>query len=405
MDTKTTYILGRDVIGQHVTKGAETRGAVFLADGRGSTRGLYGPASEALLDAAQVSGGGAWTKVLNYDAYGNAVGFDPATAATEILYNGEAFNARTGQQYLRARWYNPSVGGFGRLDPWAGSVYRPATLNGYGYCHGDPVNYIDPSGRMGVTGYGLAQTLLMTSAISNTQAAGYHFASAYYWGVKASKTSVLGMPGSTQIDYNSWGMALSHAALGGFHMLMAGLSMKSLASGGGGSVGMRFAPTGGGAVAIELVAEISAKAVALAGAKGVAGVIGLLVAQAQSENAPTGGGGGGGESSKPTPSNKPLTRKWRRHTIAERPGGCDADAERINELFDGKAEIHTIVHKYGGRSKLGHYGNEYTNWNYHKVVVRGDRVYDAYTGSGGRSINEYKSLWALHGKGLINFGF
>ena len=133
VDTKTTYILGTDVVGQYVTvEGAGTQGAVFLADGRGSTRGLYDPASEALLNAAQVSGGGASTKVLNYDAYGNAVGFDPATAATEMLYNGEAFNARTGQQYLRARWYNPSVGGFGEGKGVRTILYAYKTREGKG---------------------------------------------------------------------------------------------------------------------------------------------------------------------------------------------------------------------------------------------------------------------------------
>ena len=280
------------------------------------------------------------------------------------------------------------MGGFGRLDPYAGSIHRPATLNGYGYCGGDPINYVDPSGRMGVTGYGLAQTLLMTSAISNTQAAGYHFASAYYWGVKASKTSVLGMPGSTQIDYNSWGMALSHAALGGFHMLMAGLSMKSLASGGGGSVGMRFAPTGGGAVAIELVAEISAKAVALAGAKGVAGVIGLLVAQAQSENAPKGSGGGGGGGGDESSSSDSMT-KWKRQRPSECPDDCRDFAQKVKNGIGG--DMKEI--KPRGYPRLGPFDGEYTRWDEHWVVVKDGRVYDRLTGDQGMAVEKYKSLW------------
>jgi len=40
---------------------------------------------------------------------------------------------------LRARYYNPSIGQFMRLDPIE-------TLNRYQYSGGNPVNFIDPSG-------------------------------------------------------------------------------------------------------------------------------------------------------------------------------------------------------------------------------------------------------------------
>ncbi len=46
------------------------------------------------------------------------------------------------------RWYDPAVGRFLRQDPWLGSVYAPLTLNAYGYCVNDPVNAVDPSGRI-----------------------------------------------------------------------------------------------------------------------------------------------------------------------------------------------------------------------------------------------------------------
>ncbi|GIV07273.1 MAG: hypothetical protein KatS3mg017_0475 [Fimbriimonadales bacterium] len=47
------------------------------------------------------------------------------------------------------RWYGPAVGRFLQQDPWLGSVYAPLTLNGYGYCVNDPVNAVDPDGRIG----------------------------------------------------------------------------------------------------------------------------------------------------------------------------------------------------------------------------------------------------------------
>jgi len=46
------------------------------------------------------------------------------------------------------RWYDPAVGRFLQPDPWRGSVYAPLTLNAYGYCVNDPVNAVDPSGRI-----------------------------------------------------------------------------------------------------------------------------------------------------------------------------------------------------------------------------------------------------------------
>jgi len=146
---KTTYVVGADVTGQYVTADETTTGAIFLQDGHGSTRGLYATASAtgALLDAALVTAGGStWTKTLTYDAYGNALGFDPATARTEMLYNGESFSARTGQQYLRARWYDPSSGRFGTLDPWAGDVTSPISPHKYLYASTSPVMNADPSG-------------------------------------------------------------------------------------------------------------------------------------------------------------------------------------------------------------------------------------------------------------------
>ena len=146
---KTTYVVGADVTGQYVTADETTTGAIFLQDGHGSTRGLYATASAtgALLNAALVTAGGStWTKTLTYDAYGNAVGFDPASAKTELLYNGESFNSRTGQQYLRARWYDPASGRFGTLDPWAGDVTSPISPHKYLYASTSPVMNADPSG-------------------------------------------------------------------------------------------------------------------------------------------------------------------------------------------------------------------------------------------------------------------
>ena len=46
------------------------------------------------------------------------------------------------------RWYDPALGRFLQQDPWLGSVYAPLTLNAYGYCVNDPLQLVDPSGKL-----------------------------------------------------------------------------------------------------------------------------------------------------------------------------------------------------------------------------------------------------------------
>ncbi|HBT76618.1 MAG TPA: hypothetical protein DEB39_06755 [Planctomycetaceae bacterium] len=109
----------------------------FGFDGHGSTR--------VLMDVA-----GAIAQLFAYDAYGQAIGFNPADALTEFLYSGEQFDAKIGQQYLRARYYDPATGTFNRLDPFFGNLNDPQSLHNYLYCHGDPLNYKDPNGEFTV---------------------------------------------------------------------------------------------------------------------------------------------------------------------------------------------------------------------------------------------------------------
>lgn len=129
--------IGRDVISQttHIPGGpeaGETR--VLLYDGHGSTRLLTDQMGQVVQSYA-------------YDAFGNALGFDPSAALTDLLYSGEPYDSRTGRQYLRARYYDPANGRFDRLDPFDGDPRNPLSLHKYLYTHGDPINGTDPSGR------------------------------------------------------------------------------------------------------------------------------------------------------------------------------------------------------------------------------------------------------------------
>jgi len=139
-----TYIIGLQRITQIVTDNqGVTQEYYFTFDGHGSTRVL----TDALGAIVQYAGMG---QVFHYDAYGNALGFVMANALTEFLYSGEQFDAKIGQQYLRARYYDPATGRFNRLDPFFGNLSDPQSFHNYLYSHADPSNYIDPSGEVAI---------------------------------------------------------------------------------------------------------------------------------------------------------------------------------------------------------------------------------------------------------------
>ena len=50
--------------------------------------------------------------------------------------------------YMHARHYNPQLGRFLQIDPLAGSVSAPQSLNRYAYVASNPINYTDPSGML-----------------------------------------------------------------------------------------------------------------------------------------------------------------------------------------------------------------------------------------------------------------
>ena len=107
-----------------------------MYDGHGSTR--------LLTDSS-----GTITDRMSYDAYGIMLGGNPTNLeppTTNLLYSGEQFDVDLQQQYLRARYYDQSIGVFNRFDPFSGNNNYPQSLHKYTYTHNDPVNMIDPAG-------------------------------------------------------------------------------------------------------------------------------------------------------------------------------------------------------------------------------------------------------------------
>ncbi|MCY9738048.1 polymorphic toxin-type HINT domain-containing protein, partial [Paenibacillus alvei] len=103
--------------------------------------------------------------VLNrytYDIWGNPL-VQEERVPNIFRYSGEYWDAATNLQYLRARWYDPSVGRFINEDTYEGDIKNPLSLNLYTYVKNNPLKYVDPSGHIGIP---MAPTPAMTCAAS-----------------------------------------------------------------------------------------------------------------------------------------------------------------------------------------------------------------------------------------------
>jgi RHS repeat-associated protein len=92
------------------------------------------------------------------------------TSRNRSRYRGEQYDSDLGLYYLRARYYNPATGRFLSRDPEDGNAKDPASLHKYLYANGDPVNGIDPTGRLFVEyqlnlDNSIARTTFVTSTI------------------------------------------------------------------------------------------------------------------------------------------------------------------------------------------------------------------------------------------------
>jgi RHS repeat-associated protein len=94
-------------------------------------------------------------QLFTFDAKANQL----CPGADSVLYSGEHFDAKSNQQYLRARFYDPSTGRFNRLDPYKGHNSDPQSLHKYQYAHGDPVSNDDPSGRFSVPAFSVGNAM------------------------------------------------------------------------------------------------------------------------------------------------------------------------------------------------------------------------------------------------------
>ena len=166
MSYTNTYIRGLRLA--EISNSAATRQYTFNA--HGDVTGLVDTTTGAVTD-------------YTYDAYGNEDNAS-ATDTNPFRYSGEYYDAETGFIYLRARYYDPSIGRFTAEDThWTSEnmvfgdkAYQPNEIkipsieaikqstNLYAYCMNNPTQYVDPSGKVAdwviIALYGYAQTVM-----------------------------------------------------------------------------------------------------------------------------------------------------------------------------------------------------------------------------------------------------
>jgi RHS repeat-associated protein len=122
--TTTDYLYGQDMAPLAALSGGSR--TWYGLDGQGSVR-------QSLDDSGTVLG------VQNYDPFGQI------EAGSSLIgpfgYTGELQDGTTGQEYLRARWYQPGSGTLLGVDPLLDLTGQP-----YSYAYDDPVNGSDPFG-------------------------------------------------------------------------------------------------------------------------------------------------------------------------------------------------------------------------------------------------------------------
>tara|TARA_Y100001951_G_C11291255_1_gene272315 strand:- start:399 stop:1283 length:885 start_codon:yes stop_codon:yes gene_type:complete len=106
--------------------------------------------TDALGSVVGESSGNGWvTKRYHYEPFGKENG-SPALTSSQPGFTGHFYDAESGLNYMKARFYDPQIGRFYSPDPVSFIPDIPYSFNRYAYANNNPYKYIDPDGRLTV---------------------------------------------------------------------------------------------------------------------------------------------------------------------------------------------------------------------------------------------------------------
>jgi RHS repeat-associated protein len=126
------YIYGIGLLGE---QGSSGNYLMYHYDLRGSTTAITNKQNTV-------------TDRYTYGSYGELLSHT-GTSTTPFLYNGRdgVMTDSNGLNYMRARYYSPTLKRFINADTLKGSIKDGETLNNYAYANGNPISMVDPFGR------------------------------------------------------------------------------------------------------------------------------------------------------------------------------------------------------------------------------------------------------------------
>lgn len=133
-DGTRKYVWGMNVL---YSVNAKDEGMTYNLDGLGSVRALTTDTTSPSMRIVQ-------TYIT--DAFG-VPGNEAGIFDQFLEFAGEQKDHDTGFSYLRARFYDPTIGRFLSRDPIRGMALQPFTLNGFTYVNNNPANWVDPKGQ------------------------------------------------------------------------------------------------------------------------------------------------------------------------------------------------------------------------------------------------------------------
>jgi RHS repeat-associated protein len=169
----------------------DNREVFHHTDGLGSTR--------ALTDTV-----GLVTDRYTYDAYGVLLEHQ-GTFGNSFQFAGEQRDSSTGLDYLRARYYDSSLGRFTSSDPYSGSMGDPMSLHNYQYANANPTRYTDPTGY-----FSLPELAVVTAMIGSLGFTAAYVGQKYILNGGLSGDDLLTMG-------DAWFAGFAHGATGGLY--------------------------------------------------------------------------------------------------------------------------------------------------------------------------------------------